>query len=69
MNLGRLSYKDLEMFDKHVLDIDNEHLEQYLIKGKALKDEHDNRFMRLLQDYIERRKEGEIGNANWPKPP
>ncbi len=66
MNIDKLSYSDLEEFDSDILDVENPQLQRYLVNGEELKDHHNNKYMKILKDYVVARKENY--DANVPKP-
>ena len=57
-----MSRSDVEQFDDEILNIENPQMQRYLINGEELLPEHDNKYMNLLVDYVERRKKDYHGN-------
>ena len=51
-----LSYEELDQYDRDVLNIENPQLIRYFMNGDALQPEHDNKYMRILKQYVEDRK-------------
>lgn len=62
LNGKNLSYEELDEYDHNVLDIENPSLQRYLINGEPLKEQHDNKYMRILKKYVEDRKKDYQGN-------
>ena len=52
MNKEKMTYADLEQFDQDILNIENPNLQRYLMNGQTLEPQHDNKYMRILMDYI-----------------
>ena len=65
LNAGDMNYDELEQFDKDVLDIENPQMQRYLMNGEPLLEEHDNKYMKILVQYVEDRKTDYA--ANVPK--
>eukprot|EP00347_Sterkiella_histriomuscorum_P022371 403330721 len=67
LNLKELNYQDMEQFDSDILDIENPQLQRYFVNGDGILDEHKNKkYVKVVQDYVERRKQDYYGNI--PKP-
>ncbi|CDW86288.1 UNKNOWN [Stylonychia lemnae] len=67
LNMHNMSYADLEEFDNNILDIENPQLQRYFVNGEPIKDFHlNNKYVKIVQDYVERRKTDYINNI--PKP-
>ena len=56
-----LSHSELSQFDRDVLNIENPTMIRYLLSGERLEKEHDTRYMRILVDYVNKRKSGAPG--------
>ena len=63
LNKAKMSYADLEQFDNDVLNFENPQLQRYLINGNPLDKEHDNKYMRVLVDYVAARKKDYRANV------
>ena len=64
--MPNMTADDLEEYDNVVFNIENPQLKRYLILNEALRPEHNFRIMRILQDYVLKRKADYEGNI--PKP-
>jgi len=56
LNSAQMTYEELEQFDADVLDIENPQMQRYLMNGEDLLPQHDNKYMRILVDYVEARR-------------
>ena len=57
LNQNEMSYNDLEEFDNDVLSLENPTLQKYLMNGDKLRLDHDKKWMRLLIEYVNSRKQ------------
>ena len=51
-----MSYQDLEEFDRDVLDVETPSLNRYLVNEDEVEEQHKNRYIKLLVEYVEARK-------------
>ena len=65
LNQDNMTYKDVEEFDYQILSIENPSLQRYLINGEPIIEEHQNKWMGILMDYVNARKTDYY--ANVPK--
>ena len=56
MNQDNMSYQDLEEFDRDVLDVETPSLNRYLVNEDEVEEQHKNRYIKLLVEYVEARK-------------
>ena len=63
MHAESLTYEELAEFDMQVLDLENPSMQRYLLNGEPLLPEHDNKYMNILVDYVEARKDDYAGNV------
>ena len=56
-----LSYNELKQFDIDVLNMENPQMIRYLLSGEPLDGQHDNKFMRIIVEYVNKRKGGAPG--------
>ena len=56
LNQEGMNYEDVEQFDHEILSIENPQMQRYLINGEDVLPEHDNKYMRILLDYVQARK-------------
>ena len=63
LNQDSLNYQDVEEFDQQILNMENPDLQRYLINGLPLKPEHDQKYLRILVDYVAARKEDYVANV------
>ena len=57
-NGAGLTYQELEQFDQEVLNIENPQMIRYLMNGDPLEEEHVNKYMQIIVQYVEDRKKG-----------
>lgn len=57
LNQNEMSYNDLDEFDNDVLSLENPTLQKYLMNGDKLRLDHDKKWMRLLIEYVNSRKQ------------
>ena len=57
-----LSYQDVEDYDHQILSVENPSLQRYLVNGEPVLPEHDNKYMRILLEYMKARKADYFGN-------
>ena len=55
-NSPKMTYEELMEFEEQVVDLENPVLNQYLIIGDALTEDHDSKWMRNLKSYLTLRK-------------
>mmetsp|Transcript_17646 Transcript_17646/g.29809 ORF Transcript_17646/g.29809 Transcript_17646/m.29809 type:complete len:92 (-) Transcript_17646:43-318(-) len=67
LNQEKLSYDDVQQYDYQILSMENPLLQRYLINGEPIAPEHDGRFMQVLLNYVQARKDDY--HANVPKSP
>ena len=60
-----MSYQDLEEFDRDVLDVETPSLNRYLVNEDEVEEQHKNKYIKLLVEYVEARKKDY--QANVPK--
>ena len=60
-----MSYQDVEQFDNQILNIENPQLQRYLINGEDVLPVHDLKYVHILLDYVNKRKNDYY--ANIPK--
>ena len=63
LNSPQMNYDELEQFDDEILDIENPQMQRYLMNGEDLLPEHDNKYMRILVEYVEARKNDYANNV------
>ena len=63
LNTESMSFEDLEQFDADVLDIENPQLQRYLMNGDPVLEEHDNKYVNILVNYVDARKEDYASNV------
>ena len=56
MNADKMTYEELEQFDNDVLDVENPSLYRYLVNGDTVEEQHKNKYVNLLVEYVEKRK-------------
>ena len=56
MNADKMSYEELEQFDRDVLDVENPSLHRYLVNCDVVEEQHNNKYVNALVEYVEARK-------------
>ena len=65
INLGKMSYKEVEEFDKEIISMENPSMQRYLINGDIVLPEHNTKWMKIVLEYVDARKKDYY--ANIPK--
>ena len=63
LNQHKMSYQDVEEYDHQILSIENPSLQRYLINGEDVLEEHQNKYMQILVDYVKARKTNYYDNV------
>ena len=62
INQHKMTYQDVEEYDHMILSIENPSLQRYLVNGEPVIPEHDNKYVRIMLDYVKARKEDYFNN-------
>ena len=63
LNQHKLSYAEVEQFDQEIVSMENPQMQRYLINGEQVLPEHDTKYMRVLLDYVQARKDDYHNNV------
>ena len=62
INLGKMTYKEVEEFDAEIISMENPLMQRYLINGDMVQPEHDTKWMKVLLNYVDARKKDYYAN-------
>ena len=62
INQDSMTYQDVEEYDFDILSIENPSLQRYLINGEPVIPDHDNKYVRILLEYVQARKTDYLNN-------
>jgi succinate dehydrogenase flavin-adding protein (antitoxin of CptAB toxin-antitoxin module) len=55
-NAEKMTYEELVQFEEEIIDVENPHLNKYLVFGQPPIEEHDSKYLNILKDYVAERK-------------
>ena len=62
LHQAAMTREEVAQFDDEILNIENPQMQRYLINGEDILPEHDCKYMRVLVDYVDKRKKDYHGN-------